>query len=519
MKFKILIADPIEEICVNRLKKFAEVKFLEDKSKLLEEIKDVDAIIVRSATKITKEVISRAERLKVIARAGVGVDNIDLNEATKRGIVVINAPDASSVSVAEHTIGLMLALARNLIYANNSLKNKKWEKKKLKGIELRGKTLGIIGLGRIGSQVAKRAKAFEMRVIAYDPYVTKEYANKLGVELVDFETLLKESDFITIHVPLTEKTKNMITKKEIEKMKDGVFIINCARGGIINENDLYEALKNGKVAGAALDVFEKEPPFDSPLLKLDNVIVTPHIGGNTKEAQKLACLMICEDIERILNGEPPKNPVNFPVIDKESMERLKYILALAEKAGRFVQKFSNGEISRIEIFVSKEFGEEDLKMITNALLKGYLSEIVTTGVNILNSRTLARNRGMEIIEGKKDITVYGMQTIMIRFLNHELLVGCRFDEQRILRFDGYNFNIPFENNILIVKIEDKPGMIGKVTTFLGENGINIAYLQVSRKESENEQVMIIITDQEIRNEIVDSMKNLDGVKYAKFSKL
>ncbi len=514
-----MIADPIEEICIERLKKFAEVKFLKEKDRLSEEIRDADAIIVRSSTKLTKDILNNAQKLKVIARAGVGVDNIDLEEATKKGIIVVNAPDASSVAVAELTIGLMLALARNIIYANNSLKEKKWEKKKLKGIELRGKTLGIIGLGRIGSQVAKRAKAFDMNVIAYDPFVTEEYAKRLGVKLVDFETLLKESDFITIHVPLTEKTRNMITKREIEKMKDGVFIINCARGGIINEKDLYEALKSGKIAGAALDVFENEPPFDSPLLELDNVIVTPHIGGNTKEAQKLACMMVCEDIERVLNGIPPINPVNFPTIDREVLDRLRYIIPLAEKVGRFIQRISNGEISRLEIFVSKNLRDEDIRTITDSILKGYLSEIITSGVNILNSRILAKNRGIEIIEGKKQLTVNDMQTILVRFLNHELLVGCRFEEHKILGFDGYGFNIPFENNILIVKIEDKPGMIGKVTTFLGEKNINIAYLQVSRKRNVKEQMMIIITDQEVREDIVKSLEKMDGIYYARFIRL
>ncbi len=519
MKFKVLIADPIENDCIKKLKTFAEVKTLSDKNKLKEEIRDADVVIVRSATKITKEILEEAKNLKIIARAGVGVDNIDLNEATRRGILVINAPDASSVSVAEHTIGLMIALARNLIHANNSLKEKRWEKKKLKGIELRGKTLGIIGLGRIGSQVAKRAKAFDMKVIAYDPFVSENYARKLGVKLVDLKTLLKESDFVSIHVPLTDKTRNMITKRELLLMKKTSFLINCARGGIVNERDLYEILKEKRIAGAALDVFEKEPPFDSPLLELDNVIVTPHIGGNTVEAQKSACMIVCEDIERILNGRPPRNSVNFPTIDKEILERLKYVIPLAEKVGVFIHRITDAEIKKIEVFVNEDVEEEDLKIITNAILKGYLSNIISTGVNILNARVLALNRGMEIIEGRKELRFNGMHTILVRFMEHELIVGCHYEEQRILGFDGYSFNMPFEKNILIVKIEDRPGMIGKVTTFLGNNNINIAYLQVSRKKKIDEQMMIIITDQEVSRSLLEDLKKISGIKHARFSRL
>lgn len=315
----VLIADQIEEKGISILKEFAEVTVQTDitNQELIGSIGDYDAVVVRSRTKITRKIIESAGRLKIIARAGVGVDNIDVEAATDRGIMVVNAPESASITVAEHTMGIIFALARKISLADKSIKEGKWEKNKFKGVELFGKTLGIVGMGRIGTQVAARFKGFEMKILAYDPYITEENAPKLGVTLVDLDTLLKESDIVTIHVPLTPETRHFIAHRELRLMKETAFLINCARGGIVDEQELYAALSEGKIAGAGLDVFENEPPKHSPLLNLDNVVATPHIGASTLEAQENAAIIVAEEIKKVENGESPQNLINMPVLGLE----------------------------------------------------------------------------------------------------------------------------------------------------------------------------------------------------------
>jgi len=321
-RMKVLIADEINEDGINELKEAAEVIVQTDitSGELISSIEDFNAVIIRSRTKVTREVIEAASKLKIIARAGVGVDNVDVEAATEKGIMVVNAPESASVTVAELTIGLILDLARRISIADRSVKNGKWEKNKFMGMELAGKTLGIIGMGRIGTQVAIRCKAFAMNILVYDPYLPPNTASKLNVNVVDLETLLKNADIITIHVPLTSKTKHLISKDEFNLMKENAFIVNCARGGIINEEDLYDALSEGKIGGAALDVFEKEPPKNNPLLTLDNLVTTPHIGASTIEAQRDAALIVAKEIKRFFNGEIPENVVNMSVCGLESFQ-------------------------------------------------------------------------------------------------------------------------------------------------------------------------------------------------------
>lgn len=318
-KMKVLIADRIEKKGINILKEFAEVSVQTDitNQKLIRSIEEFDAVVVRSRTKITREVIESASRLKIIARAGVGVDNIDLQAATERGIMVVNAPESASVTVAELTLGIAITLARKISLADKSLKEGKWEKNKFMGVELAGKTLGIVGMGRIGEQVAVRFKGFQMKILAYDPYISEGTASKLGVTLVDLDTLLKEADVVTIHVPLAPETRHFIARRELELMKETAFLINCARGGIVNEQDLYTALSEGKIAGAGLDVYENEPPKGNPLLNLDNVVATPHIGASTVEAQDNAAIIVAEEIKKVKNGESPSNLINLPVLGLE----------------------------------------------------------------------------------------------------------------------------------------------------------------------------------------------------------
>jgi len=518
---KILITDVLHEAGVEFLKKAGddievEASFDISKEELLEKVKDADALIVRSRTKVTREVIEAGKKLKVIGRAGVGVDNIDLKAATERGIVVVNAPEATSITVAEHTLGLILSLARNIPQANASLKSGKWEKKKFLGVELRGKTLGVIGLGRIGSAVAKKAKAFEMKILAYDPYISKERGKELGIEIATLEEVLKNSDFVTLHVPLTKQTYRMIDKQAISKMKNNAYIINCARGGVIDEEALYEALISEKLAGAALDVFEKEPPFDSPLLKLENVIVTPHLGASTEEAQRLASTIVCEEVLKVLRNQPARNVVNMPVVPPEILEKLKGYLPLTEKLGSFGIQIGKGRIKEISvIYCGKLIEIEQVNVLTNSILCGILKPILTEGVNLLNASVIAKNRGIKITEGKREeaekfesLIILNIKTDAEELSLRGTLVG---EEPRIVGIDGYDVSAYPEGRILLVVHEDKPGMIGKVALSLGERNINIASMQVGRKKKGEPQLMVIYVDHKITKDVEKKIAEIEGV--------
>ena len=378
---KVLVADAINEKGIENLKEVAEV--IVDTSitpeELVATIHEYDGIIVRSRTKVTKEVIDKADNLKIIARAGVGVDNIDLDAATQKGIMVVNSPESTSITVAEHTMGLLLSMARKLSIADKSVKDGKWEKKKFMGVELRNKTLGVIGMGRIGSQVVNRCKAFEMDAIAYDPYLPEEVANQMGVELTDLETVLKKADFITIHVPLTPETKHLISHDEFEIMKDGAFITNCARGGIIDEDALYEALKNNKIGGAALDVYEDEPPAeDSKLFELDNIVLTPHIAASTKEAQRDATIIVADEIIGLFKGGTPNNVLNMPRIDNKTYQELSQYFEICEKIGSFISQAANGKIKDLEIIYSGEIAQIDnLEILTRTVIQGIVNPFLS----------------------------------------------------------------------------------------------------------------------------------------------
>ncbi len=517
---KVLVSDPLHQAGIELLQKEVEVEVATGLSKeeLIEKIKDKDALIVRSATKVTREVIEAGKNLKVIGRAGVGVDNIDLKAATERGIIVVNAPTASSITVAELTLGLMIALARNIPQANASLKAGKWEKKKFMGIELRGKTLGVIGMGRIGSQVVKKAKAFEMKCIAYDPYISKSVAEELGVEIAEsLDELLKKSDFITLHVPLTDQTRHLINKEAIEKMKDGVYIINAARGGVIDEQALYEALKSGKVAGAALDVFEKEPPEGNPLLTLDNFIGTPHLGASTQEAQRLAATIVCEDVLKVLKGEPPENVVNMPKLSPEVLKRLSPFITLGEILGNFAIQLVSGRIRDVEVVYCGTLAEEEKKdVITGAVLKGLLNRILTENVNLLNAQVVAKNRDIRVTEGRRQESGDYENLIILRVTTDqgstEVSGAAVGREARITSIQGYSLEFVPHGRMLVVLHEDKPGMIGRVATLLGERGINIGAMQVGRKEKGKTQLMVVFVDNPVSKELLEEIASIEGVE-------
>lgn len=532
-KVKVLITEGMEEEGLRIFEEQGEGLFEVDvynkisQEELLKIIEKYDCIVVRSGTKVTAEVIEKGKNLKVIARAGVGLDNIDLQSATNRGIVVINAPTGNTISTAEHTMALMLALARKIPWAHNSVQEGKWERKKFQGVELFNKTLGIIGLGKIGMEVAKRALGFGMKVIAYDPFVSEEKARMIGVQLVDkLDDLYKQADIITVHVPLNEKTKNLITKREISKMKDGVMLINCARGGIINEEDLAEALKSGKVAGAAVDVYSQEPPPpDHPLLHLPNCITVPHLGASTEEAQKNVAIETAQAIVEFFKNGVIMNAVNVPPVDKATLERLKGYLNLGEKLGSFVAQIIENEVDQISILYAGKVAEENVSIITRAIIKGFLENISEEQVTYVNSPIILSSRGIKLIESKEEIEESSFNNLIsIRVkekgkLKPTEVWGVVYDGGgKIVKYQNYFFELDPEGIILMVKNKDKPGVIGYIGTVLGNHNINIAELKLAREKKGENAIMFITVDVKpmrfvieklLENELIEDVKIIE----------
>lgn len=517
---KIIVTDPLDEEGIEELRKDFQVDIMLKLSQeeLIERIGDYDAIIVRSGTKITKEVIEAGKNLKVIGRAGVGVDNVDLQAATERGILVINTPDANTITTAEHTIAMMLSAARNIPQASEALKRGEWDRKKYTGVELYEKTLGIIGLGRIGSEVAKRAMAFGMKVIAYDPYVSEERARELGVELTSLEDLLRRSDFITIHVPRTKETEKLIDEGALKKVKKGVIIVNCARGGIIDEDALYRAIKRGDVRAAALDVFEKEPPGKIPLLTLENVVATPHLGASTREAQKRAALEIAREVRAALKGEFVRNAVNMPQIPPGMLPRIKPYLELAEKLSKFASQIAEGRIRELEVIYRGDFAGMDLSIVTVSAVKGLLDPILMSPVNYVNAPLIASQRGISIKESRiEDRRGEDLITVKLKGDSEVSVSGCIFDgEIKLREIMGYSVDFELTRYTLMTRHLDVPGMVGKVGTILGERKINIASMQVGRERIGGEAIMLLSVDDPVSEEVLEEIKRIEGIEDAKF---
>ncbi len=517
---KVLVTDNVSPTAVEILERDPEIT-VEVRNKmtpdeLLEIIPEFDAIIVRSATKITAAVMDAAVNLKVIGRAGVGVDNIDVAAATERGIIVVNAPEGNTNAATELTMAHMLALARNLPQADARLKAGVWDKKAFTGVELRNKTLGILGLGRIGSGVAKRAQAMEMKVVAYDPFLTEERAEKLNVKLLPLEEVFRQADFITIHMPLTKETKHMIDARAISVMKDGVRIINCARGGIVDEAALYEGLVSGKVAGAALDVFETEPQVESPLFKLPNFIATPHLGASTKEAQVGVAVDVAEEIIAALHGRVVKNAVNIPSLKPDVLREIQAYLPLAEVLGRFHAQLLKGRVNKIEVTYSGELAAKPIAPLTTALLKGILDTILQERVNFVNAGVVAKNRGIEVHETKikRDEDYAGLMTVVVRSSSDEHTLGgtlSRGKFPRVVIIDGYRVDTVPEGHMLVIPHYDRPGIIGKVGTLIGAQDVNIAAMQVGRKEVGGKAVMVLTIDDKVPAETLEKIKEVDGI--------
>jgi len=500
---KVLISDPLSKRGLEILGKAKNLKYDIQSGLPPEElkkiIKEYDGIIVRSETKLKAEIIEAADRLKVIGRAGIGLDNVDLSAATKKGIVVMNTPQENAIAAAEHTIAMMLSISRKIPQATSSMKAGKWEKKKFMGLELYNKTFGIIGIGVIGTIVADRARALKMRAVAYDPYISKEVAEKKGVDLVSLDELLTRSDFISVHTPLTEETRNLIDKNAFRKMKDGVILINCARGGIVNEKDLYEAIKVGKVAGAALDVFEEEPAIGNPLLELEEVISTPHLGASTAEAQENVAIAIAQQIVDYLILGEARNAVNLPMVSPDILPFMRPYLKLGEKLGSFLGQISNYAIEEVVIEYHGEVVEYGIKPITTSVLKGLLTPFVGETVNFVNAQIMAKERGIRITESTSAEAEDFASLVAITArskMEQNYIAGTLFGrkELRIVKLNDFFIEAIPEGYILLVNNYDRPGVIGNIGTALGSRNINIATMQFGRDRMGGNAISLLHLD-------------------------
>lgn len=516
---KVLISDNISTKCVDILKKAGlkvDVKTGMNPDELKACIGDYHGLIIRSATKMTADIIEAAKNLKVIGRAGSGLDNVDKTAATKKGIVVMNTPGGNTITTAEHTIALMVSLARQIPQATMSMKSGKWEKKKFMGVELFNKTLGIVGIGNIGSQVARRMQAFSMNVIAFDPFLSEEKAKDMGVEKVSLKELFKRADFITIHTPLTPETKNLINKEVIKTMKPGVRIINCARGGIINEKDLYDALVEGKVAGAALDVLEKEPPENNPLLTLDSVVTTPHLGASTREAQENVAVAVAEQIVDYLVHNTIRNAINFPSIPSDQVAKLNPYINLAERLGCFAAQMFEGGVTEITIEYKGDAADIDTAPVTIAALKGFLTPILEETVNFVNAPLIARERGIEIKEIKSTDQGDYQSMIALRInakKKTSYFAGTLYGKKdpRIVFVDSFKVEIIPTGELLFMYNNDKPGVIGNIGSLLGKNKINIARMHFGRETPGGTAISVVSIDSPASPALLKKIKELPNI--------
>ena len=524
--YKVLVSDKISDSGVKLLKMEpdmeVDVKTGLSPQELKEIIGEYDALIVRSATKVTRDIIEAASRLKVVGRAGTGVDNIDLEAATEKGIVVMNTPGGNTVAAAEHAVSMMLSMARKIPQACASMKEGKWEKKKFMGVEVHGKTLGVIGMGRIGSLVAKMGLGLGMRVIACDPYLSQKAAKDMGVTLTDLDTLYAESDFITIHAPLTQETRNMISREAFKKMKEGVMLVNCARGGIVDEEALMEAIEVGKVAGAALDVFATEPPPPNyPLLKLEEVICTPHLGASTREAQEVVAIAIVQQIIDYLKRGIVKNAVNVPSIKPELAAKAEPYIHLAQKLGSFIAQIFEGRMEELVVEYAGEVLEEGIyPTLTSAALAGLLKPILGNGVNMVNAPVIAKQRGIRVVESKSDQSEGYISLIRLILMGDGKETSAsgtliKRDAPRIVMVNGYPIEAEPTGYMLFFTNYDRPGVIGRIGTILGDAGVNIAGMRLGRTQPGELAIAILNVDSPVPEEVMEKIRALPNITFAK----
>jgi len=530
---KIVIAEKISASAVEQLREPGWIVLTSDQleGKLAEQLESADALIVRSAVQADVALLAHAKKLRVIGRAGVGVDNIDLDAATRQGIAVMNTPGANAVAVAEHTLGMLLAMARHLCRADALMHAGRWEKKLLQGTELRDKTLGIAGLGRIGMEVARRARAFGMELVAHDPFVSAGVAKEQGIRLASLDELYAAADYITLHVGLTPQTTGMINEAAIKKMKKGVRLVNCARGELVHEADLAQALKQGHVASAALDVFNEEPLKNSPLQTMENVILTPHIGGQTFEAQEAVGVQIAQQVREYLKHGVMQNAVNVPSVSAEEYAEMQPYIVLAERMGAFLAQISEGSIEEISLRYSGHIAEWKTELIRNAAIKGILNQALEEKANLVNAASLADLRGLRVHEAHKaKASTGGAGSVLSVFLKssteEHMVKGAVLHgtAPRLLHIDDIDIEAPLGRDLIYLRNRDVPGVIGKVGTILGEGEINIADFSLGRRSAEisahtREAIAVVHVDGPVPDEVLKQLEKIPAVRQAKAVRL
>lgn len=529
MTYKVLVSDKLSE---DGLDVFRNAGFQVDhlpeitQEEILEQISGYHAWVVRSRSRATAEILARADNLRVIGRAGVGIDNVDVEAASKRGVIVMNTPGGNTISTAEHAIAMLMSLARNIPAADASMKKGQWDKKAFMGSELRNKTLGVLGLGRIGQEVSARMRAFDMHILAYDPFVSEETMQHLGVQNATVDEICRNADFITIHTPLSPETKKLINADRLKMMKKTARVVNCARGGIVDEVALAEALHAGTIRGAALDVFEVEPiPADHPLRSAPNVIITPHIAASTVEAQENVAIQVAEQIVDVLVNSRITNALNAPAIDPQILDALKPYLSLCERLGRFASQFTGGKAKRLTARYSGSVLDFPLSPLTTAFAKGWIEPTTDHPVNYVNAMHILEERGIEILETKRsNIFRYSnLMTLVVEGADggEHVFSGTVFepDHGRIVMVNEKNFTAVPEGNLVVVENDDVPGVIGRVGTFFGDRGMNIAEMTWGRREQDNRAVTIINIDGEVRNDVLEELRKLDNINSARLIRL
>lgn len=484
-------------------------------------IADYDGLVIRSATKVREDIIEAATKLKIIGRAGIGLDNVDIAVASQNGIIVMNAPDGNATTAAEHAISMMMSLARNIPQATASMKAGKWEKKKFMGREVTGKVLGIVGIGRIGAIVCSRAQGLRMKVIAYDPFMPLELIEKLGVELVELDELARRADFISVHTPLTKGTHHILNAEFFNNMKDDAMFIDCARGGVVDERALYEALKDGRIGGAALDVFEKEPTSlaETALLGLDNFICTPHLGASTSEAQDNVASAIAEQMADFLLKGAVRNAVNVPSVSDDVLASIGPYITLGEMLGSLHMQISNGSVEEVNLEFSGDLAEQEIKPITVAFLKGLFTPIVQDAVNFVNAPLIAKERGIKVVESKTSLATdfTNLLRVTVKTAKEEnILAGTVFGkkEPRLVGLNSFRLEALPAGPMLLVYNVDVPGAIGSLATVIGANGVNISRMTVGREESSNRNIILLSTDKPVDRELLSKVAELENINDA-----
>ncbi|HEX4169164.1 MAG TPA: phosphoglycerate dehydrogenase [Bryobacteraceae bacterium] len=519
---KILVAEPLAAAAIQRLQAQSDWEIVvSDPKGYSAHLADCDALLVRSAVKVTRDVLAKAPNLRVIGRAGVGVDNVDLPAATEAGVLVMNTPGGNAVSVAEHTLAFMLSLARAVPQASASTKSGKWEKKKFLGNELRGKTLGIVGLGSIGREVVRRARTFEMRIVGHDPFISSQSAHDLGIELVGLPELYQQSDYITLHVAFTPDTNHMLNQLAFAQMKPGVRIVNCARGELIDTTALEAALANGTVAGVALDVFETEPPGELPMFKLESVLATPHIAGSTEEAQEIVGIRIAEQLIEYLQSGVALNAVNMPALTAEQFRAIGPYVDLAERLGLFLSHIAAGNAHTIRLVYSGRLADNNTQLLRNAGLAGVLSRSLEYRANVVNAMQIAAQRGFRVIEQREpgDGDINSIRMELESDAGSFSAVGALvLEKPRLLQVEGIACEATLDGNLLYAKNEDVPGVIGYLGTMLGANGVNIANFALGRQESVAKPltplnaISIIETDEPVQDQLIERLLENKALK-------